>query len=156
MNRSIRHCLITGALLTVGILQGIDNAHFYRANNMFFEPRLNRDYLTTIDFFFQGGSTDKARNCEHQTVPLFDIYGKHDMHELAIGVPCKDLTNPLDLIIQQLSLLPSRCVTSQDGCKKISQFATFSIDADFSILEGIISIAQNIKQGFFFYLYLQF
>ena len=154
MNRSITYCLTAGALLAAGVLHGIDNAHFYRANNMFFEPRLDRDYLTSVDFFFQGGSTDESRNCEHETVPLFDLYGKHDMQQLAIGVPCKDLTNPLDLIIQQLSLLPSRCVTSQDASKKISQFATFSIDANFSILEGILSIAQNLKRGFFFHLYL--
>ncbi len=79
MNRSITYCLTAGALLTIGILHGIDNAHFYRANNMFFEPRLDRDYLTSVDFFFQGGSTDESRNCEHETVPLFDLYGKHDM-----------------------------------------------------------------------------
>lgn len=27
----------------------IDNPHFYRATNMFLEPRLEHDYLTTFD-----------------------------------------------------------------------------------------------------------
>ena len=134
-------------------IQGYESAHFYRATNLFFEPRLERNYLTTLDFFFQGGSTDKARNKEHDSVPLFDLYGTHDMHELGVGVPGKDLSNPLDLILQQLSLIPSRCVTSSDACKKISKFATYSIGADFSTVEGFFSYAQNIKRGFFLHLY---
>ncbi len=153
MNHYFRHLLILLICISVGQVWGIDNAHFYRATNLFFEPRLERDYLTTVDFFLQGGSTCKARNKEHETVPLFDIYGESDMHELGVGVPGKDLSNPLDLILQQLSLPPSRCITSSDACKIQSKFATFSIGANFSILEAIFSFAQNIKRGFFFHLY---
>ena len=152
MTQLMRH-LALGALLIPLFAYTYDNAHFYRATNFFFEPRLERDYLTSVDLFFDAGSTKKARNQFHDTVPLLDIYGTNDMHELAIGVPCKDLSNPLDMIITQLSLVPSRCETSTDACKTQSKFATFSIDGTFSIIEGIISIAQNIKRGFFLQLY---
>ena len=152
MNRAIRSLLLTTALwgnyLFLGLMMPI-----FTAPQIFFEPRLDRDYLTTVELFFQGGSTNKARNQEHETVPLFDLWGKSNMHELGIGVPCKDLTNVFDLIIQQLSLIPSRCMTTQDACKKQLEFATYSINADFGLLEAYISIAQNLKRGFFFHLY---
>lgn len=145
--------LVALLFLTSCSIYAYDNAHFYRATNFFFEPRLERDYLTSVDFYFQGGSTSKARNKCHDTVPLLDIYGTSDMHELGIGVPCKDLSNPLDMIIQQLSLTHSRCQTSTDACKCQSKFANFSVGGEFSIIEGILSIAQNIKRGFFVQLY---
>ena len=147
-----KHSVIS-LLVLFGITSAYDNTHFYRANNLFFEPRLERDYLTTFDTFFQGGSTSCGRNACHDTVPLFDIWGTSDMHELAIGVPCKDLSNPLDVIIQQLSLIPSRCITSQDACEKTFEFANFSISGEFEIFEFYLSIIQNIKHGFFFHLY---
>lgn len=153
MNLYFRHLVYLLFIIFLSPLYAYDNAHFYRATNFFFEPRLERDYLTSFDFFFQAGSTDKAHNSEHNTVPLLDIYGTSNMHELAVGVPCKDLSNPLDLIIQQLSLIPSRCSTSIDASRTQSQFATFSICGDFSILEGIFSFAQNFKRGFFMHFY---
>jgi len=154
MNQYVRHLLSILICTSALQLQGFDNAHFYRATNFFLEPRLERDYLTTVDVFAQAGSTSKGRDKEHETVKAFDIWGEHDMHELAVGVPCKDLSNPLDLIIQQLSSHPSRCVTSKDACKKQSKFATYSICADFSISEVYLSFAQNFNRGFFMLFYL--
>ncbi len=122
---------------------------FYRANNLFYEPRLEKDYLTTLNVHLQGGSTSKGRNACHETVPLFDIFGTSDMHELAVGVPCKDLSNPLDVIIQQLSMIPSRCYTSQDACEDTFRFANYSISADFDIFEAYLAWVQNISHGFF-------
>ncbi len=137
-------------------LKGFDQPHFFRASNFFHEPRLERDYMSSVDAYFQAGSTNKARNLNHDTVPLFDLYGRHNMHELGIGVPGKDLSNELDLILQQLSLVPSRCVTSDDSCKKTYEFATYSICGNFSTYEGILTFAQNLKKGFFFRLYIPF
>ncbi len=153
MNQYFRHYLLLALCLGTYQLMGYGHAHYYRATDFFSEPRLDRDYLSTFDFFVQGGSTSKARNKDHTMVPLFDIYGTNDMHELGAGVPGKNLSNPLDLILQQLELLPSRCATSADACKKISKFANFSINANFSTLEAILSISQNIKRGFFINLY---
>ncbi len=153
MNLYARHLVYLLLILIIPSVAAYDNAHFYRATNLFFEPRLERDYLSSFDFFFQAGSTSKAHNFAHDTVPLLDIYGPSNMHELAIGVPGKDLSNPLDMIITQLALLPSRCVTSIDASRTLSQFASYSIDGTFSILEGIFSYAQNLKRGFFIHFY---
>ena len=154
MNQRIRS-LYSILLLTTSAL-AYDNSHFYRASNLFFEPRIDRNYMTSFDLFFQAGSTREAWNKDHHKVPLFDLYGTNNMHELGVGVPGKDLSNPLDMILTQLSLTPSRCSTSTGACKDISQFATYSICADFSIIEGIISIMQNWKHGFFFHFYVPF
>jgi hypothetical protein len=154
MNLYFRHLgfLVLSTIL-ISSLSASDNAHFYRATNFLYEPRLELDYLTSLDLYFQGGSTSKARNRNHDTVPLLDIYGPSNMHELAIGVPCKDLSNPLDMIIQNLSLIPSRCATAPGACKKQQEFATFSIGGEFSIIEGLFTFAQNLKRGFFVQLY---
>src|SRR3990167_8623794 len=154
MNQYLRKLFVILACLSITQLYGFDNAHFYRATNFFAEPRLDRDYLTSIDVFMQSGSTHKGRNKDHKTVPRFDIYGESDMHELGVGVPGKDLSNPLDLILQQLSLLPSRCVTTSDSHKTQQKFATYSIGGNFSITEAYLSIAHNFKRGFFVQMYL--
>lgn len=143
-------------LISTLAVHAYDNAHFYRATNMFFEPRLDRDYLSTVDVFFQTGSTSESWNGNHHKVPLFDLYGTSNMHELGVGVPNKDLSNPLDMILTQLSLTPSRCSTSTDYCRCVSDFASYSIDGSFSIMEGYLSLVQNWKYGFFFQLYLPF
>ena len=150
MNQRIRF-LCSIILITATTVLAYDNAHFYRATNLFFEPRIDRNAMTTFDFFFQAGSTKKGWNQNHHKVPLFDIYGTNNMHELGVGVPDKDESNVYDLILTQLALSQSRCSTSTDSCKTISEFATYSIGGEFSILEGIISIMQNIKYGFFFH-----
>ncbi len=155
MNRRIR-ALYGMILISTSLILTYDNAHFYRATNLFFEPRIDRNYMSTFDLFLQAGSTHKGWDKNHHKVPLFDIYGTNNMHELGVGVPDKDLTNPLDLILTQLSLTPSRCTTSLDSCKTVHEFATYSICGEFSILEAIISIIQNWKHGFFFHLHMPF
>ncbi len=152
MNQRI-YATLSILLMTTSCLHAYDNAHFYRATNLFFEPRMERKGMSTADFFLQGGSTGKGWDKNRNKVPLFDIYGTNNMHELGVGVPGKSMSNPLDLILVQLSLLPSRCATSADACKTTTEFATYSIDGNFSILEGMISIMQNFKYGFFFHYY---
>jgi hypothetical protein len=124
-------------------LLSVDNAHFYRANNLFQEPRFERALLNTLDISLGGGGTDKSRNSHHHIVPLLDIYGPSNMHELGIGVPGKNLANQEDLTLVLLSHLPSR------NC-----FATFSIHGHFQIIESNISLIQNASKGFFAQMYL--
>jgi len=62
--------------LPLGI-SAFDNPHFYRATNMFLEPRIEHDFLSTFDATFASGSTHKSRNKEGSLVPLLDIYGTH-------------------------------------------------------------------------------
>lgn len=120
-----------------------DNAHFYRATNFFGEPRLPRNSLSNIDFSLGGGFTSKSRNSNGCTVPLLDIYGTQNMHDLIINVPNQDLSNPLDIILKNLELSPSR-----DG------FAHLSIPADFHIFEWYFNFVTNFYKGFFLWVNL--
>jgi hypothetical protein len=47
-----------------------DNCHFYRATNIFYEPRFDRDWLSTFDVTCGGGSADSGRNAMGTIVPL--------------------------------------------------------------------------------------
>src|SRR3989304_7427923 len=93
MNRYHRSlsCILL-LVIAMGTLSAYDNAHFYRATNFFYEPRIEREYLTTFDVIINTGSTQKGLNRCHDCVPLLDIYGVANMHELGIGVD-KDLSN---------------------------------------------------------------
>lgn len=118
-----------------------DNAHFYRAtNNFFFQTVVDKNWLSEIDITFGGGSTRHSRIKESRKAPLFDIYGLNNMHDLGNGVPGKDLTNPADLILTQLSLIPTR------DC-----FAQFSIDGRFALIEANFFYLQHLACGFFFF-----
>ncbi len=153
MNRSIKRLLYTIVICQSLLLTAYDNVHFYRATNFIYQPRLERDFLTTIDIYALAGSTTKGRNSCGDSVPLFDTWGINNMHELGVGVPNKDLTNPLDMIITQLALIPSRCSKPVCTCSEPGQFATYSISGKFSIQEAIINYVQNFKHGFFLEVY---
>ncbi len=119
-------------------INAYDNTHFYRASYLFPEPRFERHYLTTLDATFAGGSTESGRNFEHDIVPLLDIYGTHNMHDLGVNIPNLDENNPLDRILINLANVPT-----------LTNFATFSIEGKFKILEGNFSYIQNLAKGFF-------
>ncbi len=158
MNQNQRHIgYLTVLILGMSnLLHCYDNAHFYRATNFLYEPRIEREYLSTIDVTLNKGSTKKARNKNHDTVPLLDIYGLSNMHELGIGVP-KDLSNPCDLILTQLSLVPSRCSDATCcTCSAPQEFGTFSFSGRFDIFETVISFIQNFTRGFYLQLYIPF
>lgn len=143
MINKFNYFFASGILLYSVVSLSYDNPHFYRASNLFPEPRLERNWLTSFELYVSGGSTRKGRNFDHDTVPALDIFGTHNMHELGVNVPNKDLNNPLDLILNQLALLPAR-----------ENFATFSIAGRFNIIEGNISFTQNINRGFFIQFHL--
>lgn len=124
-------------------LHGYDTMHFYRATPLFPEPRLGRDFLGSFDIAFSGGSTHTAFNRCQEKVPLLDVYGTHNMQQLGVNVPNKDLTNPLDLILIQLALLPAD-----------STFGILSIDGEFHFLEAQFAWTQNFIHGFFGEVYL--
>lgn len=89
MKRSVQLIAIFIGIAT-GYTHAIDNPHFYRATNMFLEPRLEHDYLTTFNATIGGGSTEKGRNSSNAIVPIFDIYGKNTVP--ALGPDNADLT----------------------------------------------------------------
>jgi len=136
-------------------LGAMDNAHFYRATNLWQETRLGIDLLTSVDASIGGGSTHKSRNNNHHTVPLFDLFGPNNMHDLGINVPGKSNTNPLDLILCQLANTQERTADmSGCHCSIPAIFANFSIGGEFNIIESNLSFIQNAVHGFFAELFL--
>ncbi len=134
---------ITLCIIIPQIVVAFDNPHFYRAPFLFSEPRFERKLLSTFDITFGAGSTKKSLDSCKKEVALFDLYGTHNMHELGENVPGKDLTDPRDITLTNLSLLPAR------DC-----FATFSIGGKFKTRELVFSYIQNAAKGFFAQLHL--
>ncbi len=130
-------------ITSAGALLGFDNPHFYRATNMFLEPRLERDYLSTFAATLGGGSTDKGRSANNTIVPLFDIYGPQTLQELNANTPFTNPDNPYDALLNELAALPQR-----------ANFATVSIDGQFHIVEANLSCAQNLSKGLFLFFHL--
>ena len=123
------------------LLYAIDNPHFWRATNFlteFYEPRLERAWLTSFESTLGFGSTRKARNGQDETVPLLDIYDTYNMQLLGVNVPDKNPADPGTIVMDQLALLPTN-----DG------FAHFSYNGKFAICEANLSFSQNFDYGFF-------
>ena len=122
-------------------LLAIDNPHFWRATNFlpqFYEPRLERSWLSSLDVAFGTGATKQARNGMGNKVPLGDIYGTYNMRLLGQNVPGKNLALLEDALLMQLSAIPAN-----DG------FGQLSFNAKFKIKEINFSFTQNINCGFF-------
>lgn len=121
---------------TWGILEAHDNAHFYRAPYVPFEPRFERPGLMSLDVYFGGGGTKKARNSSGQLVALLDLYGSHNMQALGLTLPHDN--GPFVNVLRDLAALPAR-----------EQFGFLSIEGTFDFLETTISLIHNFKYGFF-------
>lgn len=124
-------------------LLALDNPHFYRATNMFLEPRLEHDYLTSFNATLGGGSTSHSRSCNNTLVPLFDIYGRQSFQHLTTNTVFNDPQTPFDQLLGDLAKLPPR-----------TNFATVSIDGHFNIIEANLSLAQNLSKGLFLFFHL--
>lgn len=131
------------ALMSLPSALAIDNPHFYRATNMFPEPRFERNGLTTFDASVGAGHTHTGFNCDAHKAPILDIWGTHNMRQLGVGVPCKDPNNCLDLILIELARQDANC-----------GFATFGICSEFKIIEANFSFEQNFACGFFFHTHI--
>lgn len=132
--------LIIVIVVVTNQLLSLDNPHFYRATNMFLEPRLEHDDFSTFNVTLGGGSTSRGRSNHNTLVPLFDIYGKHTFKTLPMPL---DPQNPFDNLLIELNKLPSR-----------PHFATVSIDGTFSIIEANLSLAHNLRHGLFLFFHL--
>jgi hypothetical protein len=130
-------------IMTSVCLKGIDNPHFYRATNMFLEPRLEHDYLSTFTATLGGGTTTKGRSACNSIVPLLDIYGTHNIQKLNINTIYTNPNNPYDLLLNNLVQLPTR-----------DNFATLSIDGSFNIIESNLSFTQNLSRGLLLFFHL--
>lgn len=126
------------ALCTLS-LHSFDNFHFYRASYFVGEPRFIKPGLGSFDFYLASGGTCRARDCVGcGKTCLLNIYGLHNMHDLGVNVPCKDLSDPVDIVLTNLALVPSR-----------AGFGQLLFKGDFSIAEAIIQFTQNFTRGFF-------
>lgn len=116
---------------------GYVDPFFYRATTLFKEPRLERPWLTSLDFVIGGGRARHSIDGDKHEQPLFDLFGAHNMQELANGV-CTSFNDPIDLAMINLSLVPAR-----------KDFATLSFGAKLSLIEGLVSVTQNFDYGLF-------
>ncbi|HLC06945.1 MAG TPA: hypothetical protein VJJ26_02035 [Candidatus Babeliales bacterium] len=135
--------LTVAIVATTQLLFALDNPHFYRATNMFLEPRLEHDYLTTFNATLGGGSSTKGRSAHNTIVPLFDIYGTQSFQDLNVNTLFQDPNNQYNQLLAQLNMLPVR-----------TNFATLSIDGHFKIIESNLSCAQNLSKGLFLFFHL--
>ncbi len=141
--------LMSLSIIRTDSIHAIDNAHFYRATNLFLEPRFERDFLTTFDVTIGGGHTKHGRNRNGDTVPLLDTFGVHNMHDLGVGVPDKSTNNQEDIILMQLARTPGRGIQLECGNCPEPLFGFFSICGEFSIVEANFFFLQNYTCGFF-------
>lgn len=138
MKRSL--CLLTIFLMPLSS-KAIDNPHFWRATNFlpqFYEPRIAKSWLTSFDIFGGGGKTSTSRNDEGQTVPLLQLFGPERINTLAIGLPNLNFNNPVDVVLQNLSLLNCPC-----------NFGQLGYTGHFRIGEVNFCFTQNLTCGFF-------
>lgn len=141
-NNLILACIALTAFI-VAHVHAIDNYHFYRASYFFGEPRLEKRDLTTVEIDLAGGSATKGIDFADNSVPIFDIYGPHNMRVLGNGVPNKNPSNPADLALINLAMEPNA------AC-----FAKLSFPGTFSLIEADFNFIQNFKKGFFGQLYV--
>lgn len=134
------------------LLHAHDISHFFRATPLFQEARLEHKGLTTFTIDCAYGAAKHA-HVEHCTKSenLWDIYGLSNMHELGVGVPNKDLTNPLDLLLIQLELEPGRVVYNECNTQ---QWGAYSIAGKFRVVDASLFAAYNITRNFFIEAYL--
>jgi hypothetical protein len=131
-----------GSVIFCSPLWAFSDVHFFRAAPLFKEPRLERSFLSSFDIWLGGGRAKQSFNKDNKKVALFDLWGTHNMQELGNGV-CESFSDPLDLLLIQLSLLPGRDL-----------FANFSIQGHFGLIEGGFRFTQNFIKGFFFEFYM--
>ena len=144
-------CTIKRLLLFLSVcaFQGLysaDNHHFYRASNFFYsvqEPRLEKPWLTTLDAYVSRGNSCNGRNSCGQKTNILNIYGLTNMQLLGSGLPGLDMTNPVDIALLNLTLLPAR-----------DNFGQFLFCGHFNISEANIIFSQNMQYGFFWQFHL--
>src|SRR4030042_13895 len=84
-----------------------DRAHFYSTYPIWQEPRVEKDWLMSLDAWVYTGKAKQGKNGDHCTTRLLDIYGTYNMHVLGDNVPGKDLSKYTDLLLTLLSQIPS-------------------------------------------------
>ena len=108
------------------------------------EPRLTKNWLTTVDLILKGGHGLKGFNGCRQSVNALNIYGCENFHMLAKGVPDSVLNCNPDGFINNL--------WQQDAT--LSNFGQVCLAGKYSLLEFDLILAQNFLYGLFLSLYI--
>lgn len=86
-----------------------DLLHFYHATVIPYsviKPIFDHPGLYSSELFFATGRGNKAKDSDHHTVPLFDVFGTSNVKHMIEGVPNTNQNNQLDYILTQLQSLP--------------------------------------------------
>ena len=121
-------------------LSALCHNHFYRASSYNHEPRFDRNYLTTVDFTVEGGSSKRGYGTDSGKTNLLNIYGDHQLARIFNGVPLPQLTAAQLAIVNNLSGI---------GVLPTSTFGDLSYTGKFNFVEVDIHWAQNFRYGFF-------
>lgn len=132
-------CITLTLLSMSGSICARDRAHFYSTFPLWQEPRVEKDWLMSLDAWVYAGKTKKAKNKDHCTTNLLDIYGTYNMKALGENVPGKDLSTFPDLILTLLSQIPA--------CN--STFGQFSFCGCFRNTSADFMLTQNFTHGLF-------
>jgi len=112
---------------------------FDSPNSLFGEPRITKNWLTTIDFELRGGHGICGRNTQRQKVNVLNIYGCENFHMLAKGVPDYILNcNPNGFINN---------LWEQEAA--LANFGQVCIAGKFATLKFDPTIIQNLVHGLF-------
>ncbi len=135
----------TKLIISLCLLNNINNLNacmydaplFYRAKPYFGEPRLDKPYLTTADFYFSGGDSHCSFNRQGCDTSLLNLYGPHNMKDLGKGINL-DTNNYYDSILSQLAIIDSK-----------TDFGKLLFKGNFEIFEFVFNFVQNLDRGFF-------
>ena len=117
----------------------LSSMDFYRVQGPYnSEPRPDRNWLSTVKFNIVGGWGNKGKNGTKNKVDGLNIYGLHDMHSLAEGVP--NLV-PAD----NVKLINLRDATVGAN----AEFGKLLFAGKFNHVSFDFTLLQNFKHGFF-------
>src|SRR5579859_856285 len=132
MKRLLPLCLATIVCIPPAV--AIDNAHFYRGNFFWGEPRFEREWLTSFDVEVGHGASLTSRNCNEKKTCLLNMYGPQNLLVIGAGIPLDDSIQ--DTILENANSLPGR-----------GSFGLVQMGGKFSITEAVIDYKQNFVKG---------
>ena len=103
------------------------------------EPRLTKDWLTTINLLLRGGHSTNGHNGHKQKVNTLNIYGCENFYQMAENAPEATLNcNPNGFLNTLWQQQPHS-----------TNFGKIAINGKFAMLEFYPTITQNFKHGLF-------
>lgn len=139
MNTLFRAIAVISITFLASNIHAFNNPQFYRANYAFFETRLEKPWLTSLDAGVGYGKTSSARDDHSSEVSILNIYGLQDFQHLGECVPNQDIESAATQTLTLASRLPDR-----------ENFGKVAFCGDFSLVEADLWFTQNFSGGFFF------